>query len=218
MRFFLRDIALASLLVGHTDALQPFRRPISRRAALFSPASALLPVVAVALPSDAATPNGLNLSTSPSGLKWADAKIGSGGTLQTGAAASIDYAMASTGGRSPQLYNTQGTGAPYRWVLGDGSTIAGLETAILGDEKEGIAPMRPGGIRRLIIPSKLAYAQLSVQNAKCVEGKDGAVGPIPPLEDFGAYNRWKQLYCNPRIPYQPDLVFDIKLYGKRTID
>lgn len=160
--------------------------------------------------------NNLSLTTAPSGLKWTDAKVGTGQPIKNGSAASIDYSMASTTGNFPQIYTTKDKGTPYRWTLGDGTTIAGVERAIVGDEEDGISPMLPGGIRRVIIPSNLAYESLAAPGAKCFEGGKGAVGPIPPKDDPGAYQRWAQFYCSPRIPYQPDLVFDIKLYGNRT--
>jgi FKBP-type peptidyl-prolyl cis-trans isomerase FkpA len=196
-----------------TYALQPH---CSRRSVLFAPGAAMFATCALPTASNAAIDNGLPLITAPSGLRWADAKVGSGQPVKTGAVASIDYSMASTAGRFPQIYTTKDKGAPYRWTLGDGTTIAGIEKAIIGDEKEGIPPMLPGGIRRVIIPSSLGYEALATAGSKCVEsGMDGAVGPIPPKDGSGAYQRWVQFYCNPRIPYQPDLVFDIKLYGKR---
>lgn len=47
------------------------------------------------------------------------------------------------------------------------------------------------------------------------EGK--GPGPIPPAsESLGAFQRFKNIYCNANRPYQPDLVLDIKLYGKRS--
>ncbi len=50
---------------------------------------------------------------------------------------SIDYVMSTTGARyGSKIYSTVDTGA-YRWTLGDGSTIPGLEEAVRG--------MRPGG-------------------------------------------------------------------------
>lgn len=204
----------ASLLLavfGVSNALQQTlhnKTPsLSRRSILFTPIT-FMPAAAFAAPAS----NGLVLATTPSGLKWADAKVGTGQVLKNGATASIDYTMASTGGRSPKIYSSKDLdSAPYRWKLGDGSTIVGIEKAILGDE--GIPPMLPGGVRRLIVPSSLAYKALSVPNAKC--SGNSVVGPIPPLDD-GAFQRFKNLYCNPAIPYQPDLVVDIKLYGKRT--
>jgi FKBP-type peptidyl-prolyl cis-trans isomerase len=169
-------------------------------------------------------PNGLKLNDSPSGLKWADAKVGSGQPLRTGQTASIDYSMASTAGRFPLIYSTKDSGSPYRWTLGDGSTIKGIEMAILGDDAQGIPAMVPGSVRRVIIPETLGYLQLKQNNnGQCSPEDNNSVsrpliGPIPPKENFvgsGAFQRWYQFYCNPRIPYQPDLVLDIKLYGKR---
>lgn len=172
---------------------------------------------ALVVPSaQAATPNGLPLTTTNSGLRYADAKLGTGEPLRTGSPVSIDYSMASTAGRFPQIYTTKDKGIPYRWKLGDGSTIKGIEVAILGDND--LPPMRPGGIRRVIVPASLGFQTLAsaTSNAQCLAGNPGSIGPIPPKgEDSGAYQRWYQFYCNPRIPYQPDLVLDIKLYGSR---
>eukprot|EP00536_Pseudo-nitzschia_multiseries_P010986 jgi/Psemu1/307806/fgenesh1_kg.354_\ len=202
----------------------------SRRSALtqaFTTAAAAAALVLSPAASFAAKPNGIILTTAPnSGLRWADAKVGSGDVLTTGSVCSIDYSMASTAGRFPSIYSTKNGDAPYRWILGDGSTIAGIELAVLGSEDEGIPPMRPGGIRRVIVPNTLGFNSLIQQNdklspasnnKKCLAGNEGSIGPIPPKDaPDGAYQRWYQFYCNPRIPYQPDLVLDIKLYGKRS--
>ena len=169
---------------------------VSRRTVFFDAAT----VVAAGVPAliggqqtaHAATSNGLPLTTSPSGLKWADAKVGSGQPVQSGATVSIDYSIASTAGRFPQIYTTKDKGQPYRWTLGDGSTIEGIEKAVIGDEKEGIPPMLPGGIRRVIVPSALGYEKLSKANAKCIDGESGSIGPIPPKSDLGAYQRYVQ--------------------------
>jgi hypothetical protein len=32
---------------------------------------------------------------------------------------------------------------------------------------------------------------------------------------MGEFQRFKNIYCNPDRVYQPDLVMDVKLYGKR---
>mmetsp|Transcript_6327 Transcript_6327/g.15741 ORF Transcript_6327/g.15741 Transcript_6327/m.15741 type:complete len:177 (+) Transcript_6327:84-614(+) len=167
-------------------------------------------------PAHAVQSNGLPLALSSTGLKWADAKVGSGTAPSIDQYASIDYSMASTAGRFPQIYTTKDKGAPYRWKLGDKSTIRGIEMSVLGTDD--IPPMLPGGIRRVIVPSNLGYDMLrnAGNNKVCVAGADGSVGPIPPKDmDYEAYQRWYSFYCNPRIPYQPDLVLDIKLYGKR---
>ena len=49
---------------------------------------------------------------------------------------------------------------------------------------------------------------------ECESGK--GLGPIPPVPDaVGEFQRFKNIYCNPDRQYQPDLVLDVKLYGKR---
>lgn len=201
------------------------RTGITRRATLLAPLS-IPPLLLLPSPppSSAAAPvaPNLNFSTAPSGLKWADAKVGSGQPLKSGSPVAIDYVMSTTGARyGSKIYSSKDSSAPYRWVLGDGSTVAGLELAIVGDET--IPPMQPGGIRRVIIPASLGYERLAkpiagMQIENCREGK-GGVGPIPPVAEGTAaeyYQRFKNIYCNANRPYQPDLVMDIKLYGKRT--
>eukprot|EP00581_Thalassiosira_minuscula_P009467 CAMPEP_0183708804 /NCGR_PEP_ID=MMETSP0737-20130205/5006_1 /TAXON_ID=385413 /ORGANISM="Thalassiosira miniscula, Strain CCMP1093" /LENGTH=229 /DNA_ID=CAMNT_0025936747 /DNA_START=64 /DNA_END=753 /DNA_ORIENTATION=- len=225
---FLLILAASSTISRSANALRPPCQPnkppsisASRRsiigAALTTTITSSSTFLLFPSASHAAKPNGLPLATSSSGLKWADAKEGTGQPLQRGATASIDYSMASTAGRFPQIYTTKDKGTPYRWTLGDGSTIKGIELAVLGTDD--VPPMKPGGIRRVIVPASLGYQSLIAKptsNAKCTAGEQGSIGPIPPKNvDSGAYQRWYQFYCNPRIPYQPDLVLDVKLYGRR---
>jgi peptidylprolyl isomerase len=151
-------------------------------------------------------------------LQWADAKVGTGPEPKKGSAVSADYVMSTTGARyGSKIYGTAESGAPYRWVLGDNaSTIQGLNEAVMGGN--GIPPMRPGGIRRVFIPQNLAYASLG-QSSSGSSGCDKGVGPVPPVpEAFEEFQRFKNIYCNPNRAYQPDIVLDIKLYGKRSVD
>mmetsp|Transcript_3009 Transcript_3009/g.3327 ORF Transcript_3009/g.3327 Transcript_3009/m.3327 type:complete len:241 (+) Transcript_3009:378-1100(+) len=219
-----------------TTSLLVSRRRSTLMMALTALSSVLLTTPTTTEPANAAAKNnGLPLTTAPvSGLRWADAKIGipqydstnSNGNTEIvprlGAPVAIDYSMASTIGRFPSIYTTKDKGAPYSWILGDGTTIKGIELAILGSKDDQIPPMKRGGIRRVIIPNTLGYNQLITsttdmspggKNKRCIAGNDGSIGPIPPKDaPDGAYQRWYQLYCNPRIPYQPEIVLDIKLY------
>ena len=211
----------------------------SRRAILLG--SPFLALTTLSTLANAAPPNAvpdLQFTTSPSGLQYADVKSGSTTSPSNGQAISIDYVMSTTGARyGSKIYSTQDAGAPYRWTLGDGSTIPGLE--------EAVKDMTPGGIRRLIIPSKLAYQSTSAGISKlmspvtsffyiypsksnltslffclCIpeeecQDKKG-LGPIPPPSSaLGEFQRFKNIYCNPDRQYQPDLVLDVQLYGKR---
>jgi FKBP-type peptidyl-prolyl cis-trans isomerase len=154
--------------------------------------------------------------TSSSGIQWADAKVGSGNPLTNGGTATIDYVMSTTGARyGTKIYSTADKDVPYRWTLGDGSTIAGIEQAILGDG-DSLPPMLPGGIRRLVIPQSLGYPKLA-EKPKTLCVQDGQPGPIPPPSlAFEEYQRFKNIYCNGDRQYQPDLVMDVKLYGPRA--
>ena len=159
-------------------------------------------------------------STSASGIQWADSKLGTGATKSVGEQTAIDYVMSTTGARyGAKIYSTVEKNAPYRWTLGDGSTIQGLEEAIVGSGD--IPPMKAGGVRRLVIPSNLAYASLANPKSGRTTGEECqsgvGVGPIPSAsEAFEEYQRFKNIYCNPNRVYQPDLVIDVKLYGKRN--
>ena len=198
------------------------RRPFLATALPVSAALLLLPINH----AQAAAAADLQFRTAASGLQWADAKVGSGSPKKFGEVTAVDYVLSTTGARyGSKIYSTQGdpnnaavgssgfsAGAPYRWTLGDGSTIQGLELAILGDNA-GMPAMLPGGIRRVILPSNLAYASLLKEpNANCQSG----IGPIPPPSTaFEEFQRFKNIYCNPDRMYQPDVVMDIKLYGRR---
>jgi len=213
----LSSLVLLLILLSYTNGLV-HNPKLTRRAILSSAGSTIAVLSLDPQQTSAAVSNGLPLTVSSTGLKWADARVGKSGQqpLTIGQTASIDYSIASTAGRFPQIYSTKDTGAPYRWTLGDGSTIQGIEMNILGTND--IPAMLPGGIRRVIVPASLGYDQLRTakSNKVCVSGVEGSINPIPPKDqDYEAYQRWYSFYCNPRIPYQPDLVLDIKLYGKR---
>lgn len=120
---------------------------LSRRSmmAMTAVTTVLLTTPATTRTAYAATKNGLPLTTAPvSGLQWTDAKIGSTSTNNDketsvvptlGSKVSIDYSMASTVGRFPTIYTTKDKGQPYAWTIGDGTTIQGIEIAILGIKK-----------------------------------------------------------------------------------
>jgi FKBP-type peptidyl-prolyl cis-trans isomerase len=204
-------------------------QPLSRRACMTQQIPALvMTAVVVAVPgwaqaaSTGAIPPDLKFVETLSGLSYADAKVGTGQPItEKGSSITMDYVMSTTGARyGAKIYSTVERNVPYRFRLGDGTTIQGIELAIAGNGKD-VEPMRPGGIRRVIIPASLGYQSLAqplsgLQYQDCQEGK--GVGPIPPTDEGTTaeyYQRFKNIYCNANRPYQPDLVMDIKLYGKR---
>ena len=195
---------------------------LSRRAAL----PAIL--AAAAVPQLARAAELEFVTAGPKGFQYAESKIGSGSPPVAGQRVAIDYVMSTTGARyGAKIDSTVDRQAPYSWELGDGSTIKGLELAVAGGE--GVPPMLPGGVRRVIIPSNpesnLAYSDLAIANKNNLQVQDCSTGrgPIPPnvpqdSRDMGAgeFQRFKNIYCNANRPYQPDLVLDVKLFGKRT--
>lgn len=185
-------------------------------------------MLAASLPATrrAASAADLVFQNGPPGFQFADAKLGTGAALKPGSAVAIDYVMSTSGARyGAKIDSTVDRQAPYRWTLGDGSTIKGLELAVTGGD--GVPPMLPGGVRRVILSSELAYADLARPNKNGLQVQDCSTGrgPIPPLSpqksgDMGAgeFQRFKNIYCNANRPYQPDLVLDVKLFGKRVVE
>lgn len=208
-------LTLAKILLT-ISAAQALNSCPNRRAFLGSVGSCSTAVLLSSTPqvaNAAGSAPSLNFETSKSGIQWADAKIGTGATPSQGQTVAIDYVLSTTGARyGSSIYKTADKGAPYRWTLGDGSTIKGLEEAIIGGE--GMTGMKSGGIRRVVIPSALAYEKLTEFSEDC--GQKNTYNPVPPPgEAFEEFQRFKNIYCNPNRQYQPDVVIDIKLYGKR---
>ncbi len=211
MNRFIQFFFFATLL----ECLDAFKFPTTSRRTFLSTANVAAAITLTPKVSRAASSApSLNFSESKSGIQYADAKLGSGSIPQPGSTVSIDYVLSTTGARyGSSIYKTADKGSPYRWTIGDGSTIRGLEEVILGSE--GMPPMQPGGIRRAVIPPALAYEQLMSISQDC--GQNGKNGPVPPpSEAFEEFQRFKNIYCNPNRAYQPDVVIDVKLYGRRT--
>lgn len=94
--------------------------------------------------------------TTPSGLRITDLVVGSGAEAVAGQTVLVNYRGTLTNGR--EFDSSYGRG-PFSFPLGGGRVIKGWD--------EGVAGMRVGGKRRLVIPPDLAY------------GERGAGGVIP---------------------------------------
>lgn len=96
--------------------------------------------------------------TTPSGLKYTDVQLGTGATAQAGKTVSVHYTGTLTDGK--KFDSSRDRNQPFTFALGTGQVIKGWD--------EGVAGMKVGGKRRLVIPPDLGY------------GARGAPPVIPP--------------------------------------
>lgn len=94
----------------------------------------------------------------PSGLQYIEVAAGSGPAATAGQRVSVHYTGWLTTGQ--KFDSSLDRRQPFEFALGRGQVIAGWD--------EGVAGMRIGGKRRLIVPADLGY------------GVRGAGGVIPP--------------------------------------
>lgn len=126
-------------------------------------ASALSGVVAVGAPTTTAmAENAVKTTTTPSGLQIADIKVGTGPTPQTGQTCVMHYTgwLYQNGAKGKKFDSSLDRGQPFEFRIGARQVIGGWD--------EGVATMKVGGKRTLIIPPELGY------------GARGAGGVIPP--------------------------------------
>jgi peptidylprolyl isomerase len=100
--------------------------------------------------------------TTPTGLQITDSKVGSGATPKTGQTCVMHYTgwLYENGAKGKKFDSSVDRGQPFEFPIGVKRVIAGWD--------EGVATMKVGGKRTLIIPPQLGY------------GARGAGGVIPP--------------------------------------
>jgi FKBP-type peptidyl-prolyl cis-trans isomerase FkpA len=101
----------------------------------------------------------------PQSLEIIDLKAGDGAAVAAGQKAVLQYTgwlyeASAPEHKGKQFDSSRGSSEPFRFTLGRGEVIKGWD--------QGVAGMKIGGQRRLIIPPDLAY------------GDSGAQGVIPP--------------------------------------
>jgi peptidylprolyl isomerase len=100
--------------------------------------------------------------TTPSGLQITDSKVGTGASPKPGQICVMHYTgwLYENGAKGKKFDSSVDRGQPFEFPIGQGRVIAGWD--------EGVATMKVGGKRTLIIPPALGY------------GARGAGGVIPP--------------------------------------
>lgn len=102
------------------------------------------------------------MNTTPSGLQYEDTVAGSGSEAKAGDHVAVHYTgwLYKDGVAGAKFDSSKDRGQPFRFPLGGGQVIRGWD--------EGVAGMKIGGTRKLVIPPELGY------------GARGAGGVIPP--------------------------------------
>ena len=97
-----------------------------------------------------------------SGLSYDDTQVGTGATPQRGQTCVMHYTgwLWVNGAKGSKFDSSVDRGRPFEFPLGMGRVIKGWD--------EGVATMKVGGKRTLLIPPALGY------------GERGAAGVIPP--------------------------------------
>ncbi len=131
-------------------------RPPSRRAFALGAAAA-----AVSSAAQSQTTTGKPVTTA-SGLQIIDTKVGEGASPKTGQTCVMHYTgwLYKDGAKGEKFDSSVDRGQPFEFKIGMRQVIGGWD--------EGVASMKVGGKRTLIIPPELGY------------GARGAGGVIPP--------------------------------------
>jgi peptidylprolyl isomerase len=124
-------------------------------------AAALAGIVAVGT-STSSMAQAAKTMTTASGLQIADSKVGTGATPRSGQTCVMHYTgwLYENGAKGKKFDSSVDRGEPFEFPIGQKRVIAGWD--------EGVATMKVGGKRTLIIPPALGY------------GSRGAGGVIPP--------------------------------------
>ena len=102
------------------------------------------------------------MTQTPTGLQYEDTLVGSGATPARGQTCSMHYTgwLWVNGAKGAKFDSSLDRGKPFDFPIGAGRVIKGWD--------EGVATMKVGGKRTLLIPPELGY------------GARGAGGVIPP--------------------------------------
>jgi FKBP-type peptidyl-prolyl cis-trans isomerase len=122
----------------------------------------LVTLVLIGLNTEGSKDGREDMTTTPSGLKYRDEVVGNGREAKAGDTVSVHYTgrLAS----NKKMFDSSGGKEPFTFTLGMRKVIQGWD--------EGIAGMKEGGKRTLLIPAELGY------------GATGRPPAIPPNADL----------------------------------
>lgn len=116
------------------------------------PSRRLLVALSVAAALGWALPAAAQEQTTASGLRYTDTRAGTGATARPGQTAVVHYTgwlQDNAGQRGRKFDSSRDRGQPFSFPLGAGRVIKGWD--------EGVAGMKTGGQRTLVIPPQLGY-------------------------------------------------------------
>jgi peptidylprolyl isomerase len=124
--------------------------------------TALACVCAAGVPTETMAQPAGKMMTTASGLQITDSKVGTGDTPKPGQICVMHYTgwLYENGTKGKKFDSSVDRGTPFEFAIGKRQVIGGWD--------EGVATMKVGGKRTLIIPPELGY------------GARGAGGVIPP--------------------------------------
>ena len=132
------------------------------RSGILAASAFALAIIGSAIMSDPSDAQSAKPVTTSSGLQIIDTQVGTGATPKTGQTCVMHYTgwLYENGAKGKKFDSSLDRGQPFEFPIGQRRVIAGWD--------EGVATMKVGGKRTLIIPAKLGY------------GERGAGGAIPP--------------------------------------
>ena len=124
--------------------------------------SRLIPLAGAALIAMTLSANAETYTTLPSGLKYVDEVVGTGPEPKAGQKVTVQYTgwLDQAGAKGKKFDSSRDRNEPFTFTIGAGQVIQGWDV--------GVATMKTGGKRTLVIPPELGY------------GPRGAGGVIPP--------------------------------------
>lgn len=122
----------------------------------------LIPLAGAAVLAMTVSASAAETTTLPSGLKYTDEVVGTGPEAKAGQKVKVHYTgwLDNNGKPGKKFDSSRDRNQPFEFGLGGGQVIRGWD--------EGVAGMKVGGKRVLVIPAELGY------------GARGAGGVIPP--------------------------------------